>query len=208
MRYGDYQLCYWYCLEMERRIEAYAAEIGKRGGQIFGLDFEQLVEGDGFEQLVEAFGLPQPGPEYGEKKGVIYNRVAPEVAEDRPGGDLDELEAQVRKAVLDALDEEPPESGGKPTLDLVVLHQGNIRVETVMMLMSILTGEKRYKVAVSFASARPSSNNRNQIVREFIVNERHSDWLGMVDDDVAPTGDWLSWLDSDYDIVDAHFRGG
>ena len=198
-RLADYQLCYWYCLEMERRVEAYAAEIAKRGGQVFRLGFRELVGGDGFERLMKAFGLPQPGEEYGEKRDVVYNANAPEVADEMPPGDLGEMEAQVRESVRDA-DDTPPEER-KISLDLVVLHQGIVRVELATMLMGLLTAEKRYRVAVSFASARPSNNNRNQIVKEFIVNERQADWLGMVDHDCVPTGDWLSWLESDYDIV-------
>jgi hypothetical protein len=198
-RFNNYQLCYWYCLEMKQRIEAYATKIASRGGQVFRLDFPELVAGDGFERLVKSLGLPEPGPEYHEKRGTVYNANPAHIADELPPFDLDEAEAEVGQAIRTA--KEAPPSKEKPSLDLVILHQGTIRVELATLLMGLLTAEKRYKVAVSFASAQPIANNRNQIVKEFIVNERHADWLGMIDCDIVPMGDWLKYLESDYDVV-------
>jgi hypothetical protein len=58
----DYQLCYWYCLEMERRQGLYGAQVGERGGRVVAVTLEDLVEGDGFARLVEELALPRPGP--------------------------------------------------------------------------------------------------------------------------------------------------
>jgi hypothetical protein len=57
----DYQLCYWYCLEMARRAEHYAAVFEKQGGAVARLSLADLVRPDGWMGLIETLRLPRPG---------------------------------------------------------------------------------------------------------------------------------------------------
>lgn len=56
-RMSDYQLCYWYCLEVERRKIVYAAECRERGIPIVEISLEQLRDWGRFSQLCEECGL-------------------------------------------------------------------------------------------------------------------------------------------------------
>jgi len=53
----DYQLCYWYCLEIERRMEEYEKRVKSLGGRVYRLRFEDMVAVDGFVELLKATEL-------------------------------------------------------------------------------------------------------------------------------------------------------
>ncbi len=54
----DYQLCYWYCLEIERRTREAVHRIESRGGRVAGVEFDALIRGPGWSKLVAELGLP------------------------------------------------------------------------------------------------------------------------------------------------------
>ena len=57
----DYQLCYWYCLEIERRQREYAQLLAERGAKIVATTLEEVGTREGFTALTETLGLPKLG---------------------------------------------------------------------------------------------------------------------------------------------------
>lgn len=49
----DYQLCYWYTLEIEKRQKFYAEVVRSKGGKILDVDFEKLLAGKLFDDLAD-----------------------------------------------------------------------------------------------------------------------------------------------------------
>ncbi len=55
---NDYQLCYWYTLEMEARGDYYAEQVRKRGGVVAEIAFEEIFTEDGIRKLLTKLNLP------------------------------------------------------------------------------------------------------------------------------------------------------
>ncbi len=53
----DYQICYWYCLEIARRAEAYAARFATRGVRIHDVPLESIGGSEGILALGRELGL-------------------------------------------------------------------------------------------------------------------------------------------------------
>lgn len=60
-RRSDYQLCFWYALEIERRQRAYRAAIEAAGGAWVDVTAEELGDGERFLGLAAALGLLDAG---------------------------------------------------------------------------------------------------------------------------------------------------
>lgn len=58
--FSDYQLCYWYCLEVERRAQIYQ-ERAPAGVSIAETTLEDVLNWDQFESLCSELELPSPG---------------------------------------------------------------------------------------------------------------------------------------------------
>jgi hypothetical protein len=58
----DYQLCYWYCLEIERRAQKYTVDIRRLGGQVHETTLDEISTMMGFWKLIQALDLPLPRP--------------------------------------------------------------------------------------------------------------------------------------------------
>lgn len=56
----DYQLCFWYALEIERRQLAYAQTCGREGIRFFEVDHTELSDWTIFKALCEALGMSLP----------------------------------------------------------------------------------------------------------------------------------------------------
>jgi len=56
-RATDYQLCFWYALEIERRQHDYAALLQRHGGTYVDVTADELHDAPRFLQLVETLGL-------------------------------------------------------------------------------------------------------------------------------------------------------
>jgi hypothetical protein len=55
----DYQLCYWYCLEIERRAKLYPQLVAAHGGRTAKTSLSELLAG-GFSQVLESLAVPVP----------------------------------------------------------------------------------------------------------------------------------------------------
>ena len=54
----DYQLCYWFCLEMERRQQRYAQLMGDLGAKIVHVTLAELPTSAGLSRIIEELDLP------------------------------------------------------------------------------------------------------------------------------------------------------
>ncbi len=59
--WSDYQLCYWYTLEIERRAQVYADYVERKGGRVCRIDLSELVEWRGYMRLIDELDLRKPG---------------------------------------------------------------------------------------------------------------------------------------------------
>ncbi len=98
MRMSDYQLCFWYALEIERRQRDYAARLGRLGAACVDVTAEELHDSARFLAVAAALDLIDGRIDraglvrrHAELSGVIHNP--------NPGGaalaDLDAAEAEV-----------------------------------------------------------------------------------------------------------------
>jgi len=54
----DYQLCYWYCLEIEKRMEVYSRELLSRGGKVYEIELSQLQSLENLLLFIRKLQLP------------------------------------------------------------------------------------------------------------------------------------------------------
>jgi hypothetical protein len=54
----DYELCFWLCLEVERRARLYCELIRDRGGAVCEVDFDELRTSAGFRRMRRELALP------------------------------------------------------------------------------------------------------------------------------------------------------
>lgn len=103
-RFDDYQLCYWYCLEIEARAAHYAERFAPRGVRVVRAELDALASVEAVERLgrelelgpLSALGRVKLAALAGRRlneKSALKRPDAPDPAR------LDELEAQVREAV-------------------------------------------------------------------------------------------------------------
>ena len=88
----DYQLCYWYCLEMNRRIRTSAVFIASKEGIVESIKMRQLVTEAGFSDLCHRLALPAPTGFLGS---MIVNSSPLRWKVLYPEGNIDDLEAEV-----------------------------------------------------------------------------------------------------------------
>jgi hypothetical protein len=56
----DYQLCYWYCLEIEERARVYTQRFAPRGVRLERVEFEEIRRPEGILELGEKLELGRP----------------------------------------------------------------------------------------------------------------------------------------------------
>jgi len=61
-KWTDYQLCYWYALEVEARKLVLGNLAAVKGGRVVRVDIEKLRSFRRLYRLVDALDLPRPGP--------------------------------------------------------------------------------------------------------------------------------------------------
>jgi len=185
---------------MAARIERAARQIADAGGLVAGLPFDLLIHGDVGFWLERVLRLPPPDR---DRLAVVQfdrrtHNATPDARRALFPDDLYEQEQAVRDAIASAGDV-PLDTRQK--VDIVVLTLGTVRRELMLALLEV--GRNRhYDLSIGVASANPTSNNRCQICKEFLDNERRADWLVMIDEDTVPRTNLLRWCDSgEWDIV-------
>lgn len=97
---NDYQLCFWYCLEIRRRQREYAQRFAEYGSRIVWTSLEELRTRRGIAMLVDALALPRPRFHYQLRYALRARRpINPKRRRKRGfafADDLDSLEESVR----------------------------------------------------------------------------------------------------------------
>lgn len=91
-----------------------------------------------------------------------------------------------------------PEKNSKGVY-VAVLNQGELRVE-LSYLVTEMTHQHKYRLFLTYPAAKPISNNRNQIVQDFLSKPEY-EYLMMIDDDIVPPQNYLDLVDFQKDII-------
>jgi hypothetical protein len=91
----EYQLCYWYCLEMEARAERYTKMFKNRGARVVETSLKEVTTQRGFLRVVEELGLPAPDYKRYKELDRVVNPNPVHLREGPPEGDLDEQEKEI-----------------------------------------------------------------------------------------------------------------
>lgn len=59
-KYSDYQLCYWYCLEIERRRILYASVVRENGARVSDVSLDEINTISGYRKLMKDLQLSSP----------------------------------------------------------------------------------------------------------------------------------------------------
>ncbi|WP_457570373.1 hypothetical protein [Desulfurobacterium sp.] len=102
----DYQLCYWYCLEIEKRMTIYSEEVRKRGGRVYDVKFNDLLELEKVLIFLKKLEVPvdkesiinlalKVGVPVNTKKSVKFRKLWKELSE----SDVESMEKEVEEIV-------------------------------------------------------------------------------------------------------------
>lgn len=96
----DYQLCYWYCLETERRATTYIQMIEERGGRTAETTIQEIKSLSGFVSLHKALNLPFLTPlnwlRFLKRRNQTANtKQANKEQQTIPASQLDDLEREI-----------------------------------------------------------------------------------------------------------------
>jgi len=91
----NYQLCYWWCLDTERRIRHYAPILKQAGCKIYETSLDQILDLTQFNKLLSFFGMENVESITKEKVNQFEQIGRAEFNQDIPDSFLDELEAEV-----------------------------------------------------------------------------------------------------------------
>lgn len=99
---SDYQLCYWYALEIERRQKRYSEYIMRLGGEVFDVTADELNNPAKFIEMAEIFSLSTEASDkllerHQEVASVIHNKNPREL--DSASIDFDNAEERVWERV-------------------------------------------------------------------------------------------------------------
>ncbi len=105
-RLHDYQLCYWYCLEIEKRMEVYKEELLSRGGKVYQVNLLELQNLETLLSFLKNLNLPlteetiellrkHVGRKVNTKKDIKVRRLESELTPEQ----IEELEREVEKLV-------------------------------------------------------------------------------------------------------------
>ena len=102
-RFSDYQMCFWYALEMERRQRDLPQLVRERGGVVIDASATELGDWDTFHDMLQRLGLvderldlEQMRRMHAEITGVVHNKNPRAATMD---GDFAREEEQVWAAV-------------------------------------------------------------------------------------------------------------
>lgn len=109
---SDYQLCYWYCLEIERRARVYGETVRSRGGRVVATTLAEINTVAGFRRLLRELDLPRPSlynwAKYTLNRNRTFNRKPGERLDVEPPQNLDREEREVLERVGLAISERKP----------------------------------------------------------------------------------------------------
>ena len=99
----DYQLCFWYCLEIERRAALYAPMVRERGGRVLQISLDELSTASGFASLLGFLDRSRVEPRawrhfLAVRRRRVNDKRAMKRASELPT-DVEALESGVRRAV-------------------------------------------------------------------------------------------------------------
>ena len=194
--WNDYQLCYWFCLEVEARSAYYSEMYKDMGAKVHHTTLSKIATERGFLRLLSDLGLPGPDMEaYRTRAQNRYNESSSHSKMRVPDGDLDEIEQEVRKAVATYV---KPRDSDKPRAHIFLVNTGSIR-EELSAWREVWKSDRRFNVKVEGARGFPVCDNRGRCVLKFLADRR--DYMIMVDADVVPTTNILDLIEEDLDIV-------
>ncbi len=104
-QFNNYQLCYWYCLEIERRAIQYSREFRDRGGRIAETTLAGLKTFDGLQKMTDDLGLSLLFPHwltrfrFSRSTRVKVNESRETKKDVKVPDNIDELEHDIRQAV-------------------------------------------------------------------------------------------------------------
>lgn len=113
--FSDYQLVFWWVLEMRYRMKRYASQVAARGGTVASTSLAEVTGWEGFEELCGKFGLSprddavdddelpgddEPEPDRRRFPRRVVNPSADEMYEIEPPDDLEGQEEEVWERVL------------------------------------------------------------------------------------------------------------
>ncbi len=108
-RLHDYQLCYWYCLEIERRAELYKKVFGQKGARVTETTLEGLKTFVGLTNCFSDLNLKMKFPAWLTRLrflrsiGVKVNESKETKKDVRFPDNINELESQVDEMVKDGI---------------------------------------------------------------------------------------------------------
>ncbi|NCN41074.1 glycosyltransferase family 2 protein [bacterium] len=88
----------------------------------------------------------------------------------------------------------------KPSVYIAVLNQGEVAVDLANNLL-VMVSHADVSFKITWPNHKPTSNNRNKIVKAFLETDYH--YLLMIDDDVVPPPNLLDLIKLGKDIVAA-----
>jgi len=100
---NNYQLCFWYCLEIERRQNAAAKTISSLGGRVIKTALNEIKTGSGMMNVINSLGLSSPKHftklkwDLSSRRRINQKKWMPEKI--IPNNILDDYEGEVYKMV-------------------------------------------------------------------------------------------------------------
>jgi len=104
-KFNDYQMCYWYCLEMEQRKKHYSNLVIEKGGQSLQVSVKDLKELSAFNTFCDTLELPRLGF-WGQKRFHKMTKTVINTKSDKKKHlefikeELTEWEKQVRDSLI------------------------------------------------------------------------------------------------------------
>lgn len=98
----DYQLCYWYCMEIARRADEYMQKVQHHGGTAYRTSLAEISRPIGVQRIAEALELAMPTGWARLRWAFAQRRIVNKRRQRRePPGDAetDRLEAEVERRV-------------------------------------------------------------------------------------------------------------
>jgi hypothetical protein len=195
-RWHDYQLVYWFCLEVAARADRYAEMYREMGARVHRTSLAKITRERGFLRLVSDLGLLAPDMRaYRRIAAERYNATSRQAKKRTPDGDLDEMEAEVDGAVVTYVKSKSPD---KPSVHIFLVNTGSIR-EELSAWRERWCGDARFDVKIEGARGFPVCDNRGRAVLKFLAGKRS--YMVMVDEDVVPRRNILDLIERDLDIV-------